>query len=298
MDIYGGNLHYRLVGMYIVDNRKLAFKYKAVRRMNGNDEVKAVINELKAYLEFQARVGNGKIMIEKETAQTPVRAKAAGKQKEAAAQKIPQTEKTNPAVTVSQFSDLFESGGEKSLEEIRKELGDCERCKLHSGRRTIVFGEGNPKAELVFVGEGPGRDEDEQGRPFVGRGGKLLDKIIEAMGMKREDVYICNVVKCRPPENRNPEADEAAECEPFLVNQIKSVSPRVIVCLGLVAAKALLKLQNPSLGSLRGVFHNYGGIKLAVTYHPAALLRFEKYKRPLWDDMKMVVAELKENPRP
>lgn len=267
--------------------------------MNGNDEVKSVIRDLKGYLEFQYRMGDGKVMAAKSAPSGADSAKPAA----APAEKPPakQPENAPVSVSVSASAGLFDAAKTaktENLDGIRAELGDCTRCRLHSARKTIVFGEGNPKARVVFVGEGPGKDEDEQGRPFVGRAGKLLDKIIEAMEMKREEVYICNVVKCRPPENRNPEPDEVAECEPFLVKQIRAVSPQVIVCLGLVAAKALLKLQNPSLGSLRGVFHNYGGTKLAVTYHPAALLRFDKYKRPLWEDMKMVMAELKKNPRP
>ncbi len=154
-----------------------------------------------------------------------------------------------------------------------------------------MFGEGNAKARLVFVGEGPGREEDEQGRPFVGRAGKLLTKIINAMGLQRTDVYICNVVKCRPPENRNPEADEMITCGQFLTKQLQSISPEVIVCLGSIASRYLLN-SKASLGSLRGKFHPYGNSKLYVTYHPAALLRNPNFKKPLWEDMKLVLKEL------
>ncbi|NIT12847.1 MAG: uracil-DNA glycosylase [Candidatus Dadabacteria bacterium] len=187
---------------------------------------------------------------------------------------------------------LLESAGRKmSLDEISDEIGDCTRCSLHEGRTNIVFGEGNAKARLVFVGEGPGREEDEQGRPFVGRAGKLLTKIINAMGLQRTDVYICNVVKCRPPENRNPEADEMITCGQFLTKQLQSISPEVIVCLGSIASRYLLN-SKASLGSLRGKFHPYGNSKLYVTYHPAALLRNPNFKKPLWEDMKLVLKEL------
>lgn len=179
-----------------------------------------------------------------------------------------------------------------SLPEIREELGDCRRCKLCEERNSIVFGEGNPDARLVFVGEGPGRDEDAQGRPFVGRAGQLLTKIIKAMKLEREDVYICNVVKCRPPGNRNPEPDEVASCEPFLAKQIRSINPEVVVCLGSVATGLLLKLKNFRMGQLRGTFHNYENSKLMVTYHPAALLRNPAFKKPVWEDMKLVMKEL------
>lgn len=267
--------------------------------MSGRDEVKAIISDLKGYLEFQSRMGNTRMTLSKKCAPALGNAdKIRETFTEKTAAPAAGAEKKPLPVSVEMPADLFESEEVKNLGEIRAELGECERCKLNSTRKTIVFGEGNPKAELVFVGEGPGKDEDEQGRPFVGKAGKLLDKIINAMGMKREDVYICNVVKCRPPDNRNPEPDEIARCEPFLVKQLKAVSPRVVVCLGLVAAKALLKVErkSPSLGSLRGVFHKYGGTKLMVTYHPAALLRNPAFKRPLWEDMQTVMAELKKRP--
>lgn len=188
--------------------------------------------------------------------------------------------------------NLLDSTAEKmTLDEISEEIGDCTRCKLHEGRTNIVFGEGNANARLVFVGEGPGRDEDEQGRPFVGRAGKLLTKIIHAMGLQRTDVFICNVVKCRPPDNRNPEAEEMTTCGQFLTKQLISINPEVIVCLGSIASKYLLNHKG-SLGSLRGKFHDYQNSKLLVTYHPAALLRNPNFKKPLWEDMKIVLKEL------
>jgi uracil-DNA glycosylase len=178
---------------------------------------------------------------------------------------------------------------------IRNDIGDCTRCKLHRmGRRQIVFGVGNPDAELMFVGEAPGHDEDVQGIPFVGRAGQLLTKIIEAIGMKREDVYIANVLKCRPPENRNPEPDEVATCEPFLIRQIETIRPKVIVALGTFGARTLLKTEMP-ISRLRGRVYDYHGAKLVATYHPAYLLRSPDKKRETWEDMKKVMELLKED---
>jgi uracil-DNA glycosylase family 4 len=182
------------------------------------------------------------------------------------------------------------------LKIIRDDIGDCTRCKLHGlGRRQIVFGVGNPKADLMFVGEAPGADEDIQGIPFVGRAGQLLTKIIEAIGMSRDDVYIANVIKCRPPENRNPEPDEVDSCEPFLFRQIDFIQPRVIVALGTFAAKALLKTQD-SISRLRGRVYDYRGAKLVPTFHPAFLLRSPDRKRDVWEDMKKVRALLQTSP--
>ncbi len=195
-------------------------------------------------------------------------------------------------IAVSPNRIRSETSGGQTLSRIREELGDCTRCKLSETRNSIVFGEGNPNAKLMFVGEGPGRDEDMRGRPFVGRAGQLLTKIIGAMKLERKDVYICNVVKCRPPENRNPEPDEVASCEPFLMKQIRSVNPEVIVCLGSVAAGLMLKLDKFRMGDIRGTFHEYGDAKLMVTYHPAALLRNSSFKKPVWEDMKLVMKEL------
>ncbi|MGE4233775.1 MAG: uracil-DNA glycosylase family protein [Bacteriovoracia bacterium] len=178
-----------------------------------------------------------------------------------------------------------------SLEEVSAELGDCSRCKLCKTRNNIVFGEGNPKAKLMFVGEGPGEQEDLQGRPFVGRAGQLLDKIIQAMGLKREDVYIGNVVKCRPPNNRVPEPDEVEECKPFLVRQIHAIKPTVIVALGATALKHLYS-DELKITKVRGTFLEYEGIKLMPTYHPAFLLRNPPAKKDVWEDMQKVMDEL------
>jgi DNA polymerase len=185
------------------------------------------------------------------------------------------------------------SNGE-ALREIRVDLGDCTRCKLHRlGRRQIVFGVGNPDADLMFVGEAPGHDEDVQGEPFVGRAGQLLTRIIEAIGLRREDVYIANVIKCRPPENRNPEPDEVDMCEPFLFRQVETIRPKVIVALGTFAARTLLKTQDP-ISRLRGRIYTYGHAKLIPTFHPAFLLRSPDRKRDVWEDMKKVRAILNE----
>lgn len=183
--------------------------------------------------------------------------------------------------------------GAVGLLAVREELGDCQRCKLSKGRKNLVFGVGNPDAHLVFVGEGPGADEDEQGEPFVGKAGQLLTKMIEAMGYHREDVYICNVVKCRPPGNRNPEPDEIAACEPFLKKQLAAIRPRMIVTLGKFAAQCLLRDDTP-ISRLRGGFRNYEGIQLMPTFHPAYLLRDPSKKKEAWDDLKAVIAALRQ----
>ncbi|MGO9063809.1 MAG: uracil-DNA glycosylase [Myxococcaceae bacterium] len=178
-----------------------------------------------------------------------------------------------------------------TLEDIRADLGDCRRCKLCTHRKQIVFGTGHPRARLVFVGEGPGAEEDVQGLPFVGPAGQLLTKMIAAMGLKREDVYICNVVKCRPPANRNPEPDEIAACEPFLRAQLHSIGPQVVVALGKFAAQTLLQESTP-ITRLRGQWRSYQGMKLMPTFHPAYLLRNPAEKKPCWEDLKAVMAVL------
>jgi uracil-DNA glycosylase family 4 len=178
-----------------------------------------------------------------------------------------------------------------TLERIREDIGECTRCKLHKSRSRIVFGDGNPRARLVFVGEGPGQDEDRQGLPFVGRAGKLLTQMIEAMGLERKEVYICNVVKCRPPNNRTPENDEISTCMPFLERQLAVIQPKVIVCLGNVAAQALLGGGEP-MARVRGKWFKWRGAKLLPTYHPAYLLRNPNAKGIVWEDLQKVMAEL------
>jgi uracil-DNA glycosylase family 4 len=177
------------------------------------------------------------------------------------------------------------------LEDVLAELGDCTRCKLHRTRTNIVFGVGNPKARLMFVGEGPGEDEDLQGLPFVGKAGQLLTRMIEAMGLRREDVYICNTVKCRPPNNRNPEPDELAACEPFLKGQLGAVRPEVIVTLGKFAAQSLLRDSTP-ITRMRGQWREYERIPVMPTFHPAYLLRSPAEKGKVWEDLKQVMKKL------
>ncbi len=178
-------------------------------------------------------------------------------------------------------------GSMPDLAALRKFLAGCPRCKLSKGRTNIVFGQGNPQADLMLVGEAPGREEDEQGLAFVGKAGQLLTKIIEAIGKKREDVWICNIIKCRPPDNRNPEPDEVAACRPFLDEQIRLISPKVIVTLGTFAAQALLESDEP-IGRMRGRWSTVRGVRLMPTFHPAFLLRSPERKKEVWEDMKLV----------
>ena len=210
---------------------------------------------------------------------------------------------TNPGVVTEKNllsgteGELFNESGSvfeaKTLDELRAAIGDCQRCKLCSGRTHLVFGVGNPKAQLMFIGEGPGRDEDLQGEPFVGRAGQLLTDIItKGMGLRREDVYIANVVKCRPPENRNPEPDEVSSCEPFLKKQIDLVRPEIIIGLGKFAVQSLLQSKVP-ITKLRGHWHSYHGIKLMPTFHPAYLLRNPADKKLVWEDIKKVIKEMR-----
>jgi uracil-DNA glycosylase len=180
----------------------------------------------------------------------------------------------------------------QALKIIREDLGDCIRCRLHKqGRKQIVFGVGSPKAQLMFIGEAPGADEDQQGEPFVGRAGQLLNNMIKAMGLEREQVYIANIIKCRPPGNRTPERDECETCSPFLMRQIEVIRPQVIVALGAVAAKTLLAINAP-MADLRGRWYDFRGTKLAVTYHPAFLLRDPRQKKEAWKDLQMVMKKL------
>jgi uracil-DNA glycosylase len=207
---------------------------------------------------------------------------------------------STPLPIVAAAPSLFESlervEGD-SLERIAAELEGCTRCKLSARRRNIVFGAGNPRAELVFVGEGPGQEEDIQGLPFVGRAGQLLTQMIEGMGLQRKDVYICNVVKCRPPENRTPEKDEVATCSPFLLRQLAAIQPKVIVCLGAVAAQMLLG-TNQSISRFRGQWFDFRGARLLATYHPAYLLRNPNAKPEVWKDLLKVLAVLGLKPPP
>lgn len=181
-----------------------------------------------------------------------------------------------------------------NMEAIREELGDCQRCKLHRTRRTIVFGEGNIQAQLMLIGEGPGYDEDVQGRPFVGKAGQLLTKILQAIDINREEVYITNIIKCRPPQNRNPEPDEIESCHPFLLKQIRAIQPKIICALGTFSAQTLLK-TDVKITALRGKAYTFSGIQVFPTYHPAYLLRNPEKKRDVWEDMKQIAKALSES---
>jgi uracil-DNA glycosylase family 4 len=238
--------------------------------------------DLKAHLEFFSELGVNGIRLEPRWQQREVNLEERG----------PSLVRIAPPEQVSTLNDLRPHL--LPLAVIREDLGDCTRCKLHTlGRKQIVFGVGNPNADLMFVGEAPGADEDIQGEPFVGRAGQLLTKIIEAIGMKREDVYIANVIKCRPPGNRNPEPDEVEQCEPYLFRQIDTIKPKVIVALGKFAAQCLLRSSDP-ITRLRGREYKYRDAILMPTYHPAYLLRTPSAKREVWEDMKRVKALLSE----
>ena len=206
----------------------------------------------------------------------------------------------SPAAFVGQHSVVIleeplpqpKSDSATALRLIREDIGDCTRCRLHKqGRKQIVFGVGNPNADLMFIGEAPGADEDEQGEPFVGRSGQLLTNMIKAMGLRREDVYIANIIKCRPPGNRTPERDECDTCSPFLMRQIEAIRPKALMALGAVAAKSLLAINAP-MSELRGRWYDFRGTKLAVTYHPAFLLRDPRQKKEAWKDLQMVMKEM------
>ena len=198
-----------------------------------------------------------------------------------------------PAPTLSLFeAPPTKPSGPETLEQVRADLGDCHRCKLAAGRHNIVFGEGNPHAELVFVGEGPGADEDEQGRPFVGRAGQLLNRMIQMIGMKREEVYICNVVKCRPPGNRAPEKDEIEACSPFLFRQLEAIKPRLICCLGAPAVKTVLGIKD-GITKIRGQFYDFATTKALATVHPAYVLRNPREEKILREDFEKIREFLK-----
>jgi uracil-DNA glycosylase family 4 len=217
-----------------------------------DENIREMISDLKAYLEYLKGMG---------------------------IVSIPVSENIPEKVTQSEIL---------TLADVRKELGDCKRCKLHRGRKTIVFGEGNERATLMFIGEGPGYDEDVQGRPFVGKAGQLLTKIIQSINLQREEVYIANIIKCRPPQNRNPEPDEIESCNPFLMKQINAIQPKIICALGTFSAQTLLKTET-KITALRGKFFDLEGIKVIPTYHPAFLLRNPERKREVWEDMKKIV---------
>jgi uracil-DNA glycosylase len=235
--------------------------------------------------------------VEMPASRTPAKAFAASAAASAAPVKAPASASPFlPIVNETGLFDSFERVANDSLTRIREDIGDCTRCKLHKGRTKLVFGVGNPKAELMFVGEGPGRDEDMQGEPFVGRAGKLLTQMIEAMSLSRQDVYIANVVKCRPPENRLPEKDEITTCSPFLLRQIEVIQPKVICCLGSCSAQTLLQTTQ-GISKFRGEWLDFRGTKLMATYHPAYLLRNPSAKGEVWKDLQKIMAVLGLKPR-
>ena len=253
------------------------------------EELRAIVGQLRTNLEARGRSGLVGVVISagKKTGAAPaataapaVAAPAAIAARDAAAPAAPTAPPANKPRT-----------GQAGLQVLRDEIGDCQRCKLAPSRTNLVYGVGNPDADLVFVGEAPGADEDAQGEPFVGKAGQLLTKMIEAMGYSRSDVYICNVLKCRPPGNRNPEPDEVASCEPFLKRQLAAIRPRMIVALGKFAAQCLLRDDTP-ITRMRGGFRSYEGIPLMPTLHPAYLLRDPSKKKLAWEDLKAVNAAL------
>jgi len=252
------------------------------------EELRALVGQLRTHLERRGRNGlQGVVMTKTSRPAAPVAIAMAA----AAASPVA------PAASIDEADAAVAAPSEKprigkaGLQVVRDDLGDCKRCKLAPSRTNLVFGVGNPDADLVFVGEAPGADEDAQGEPFVGKAGQLLTKMIEAMGYAREDVYICNVLKCRPPGNRNPEPDEVASCEPFLKRQLAAIRPRMIVALGKFAAQCLLRDDTP-ITRLRGGFRSYEGIPLMPTLHPAYLLRDPSKKKLAWEDLKAVNAAL------
>ena len=210
----------------------------------------------------------------------------AGEEADADATDLPMPATAIVAAADGQVEDPIADDG-NALDIFRQQICDCSKCSLGSTRQNFVFGAGNPAAGIMFVGEAPGADEDRQGEPFVGAAGQLLNKIISAMDLRREDVYICNILKCRPPNNRDPQPDEIEQCEPYLKRQIELIQPKVICTLGRFAAQTLLR-SSDSMGHMRGQSHQYEGIPLVATYHPAALLRNAEWKRPTWEDMKRV----------
>jgi uracil-DNA glycosylase len=240
---------------------------------DARDELRALVGQLRTNLGRRQRSG------------------LLGVPRTPSARKVVAAPAAAPASDVEPAGGAGERVGAKGLSLVREDLGDCQRCKLAPLRTKLVFGVGNPNAHLVFVGEAPGADEDAQGEPFVGKAGQLLTKMIEAMGYARQDVYICNILKCRPPGNRNPEPDEIEKCEPFLKAQLAALRPRVIVALGKFAAQCLLRDDTP-ISRLRGNFRSYEGIQLMPTFHPAYLLRDPSKKKDAWADLKAVNAAL------
>ena len=262
-------------------------------------EVAAIAAEVARHLAWLRDAGVEEVPVPR-MPQSPTPTAASNTQPIALSVASPQGERSRraPAAAGPGRYSLSDKGcGSPELLAVREDLGECSRCKLHGGRTRLVFGVGNPRARLLFVGEGPGADEDRQGEPFVGRAGQLLTRMIEAMGFARSEVYIANVVKCRPPENRDPEPDEIESCEPFLRAQIAAIGPQVIVALGRFAVQTLLRDGSP-ISRQRGRWREYQGVRCMPTFHPAYLLRNPADKAKAWDDLKLVMKEFgKEPPR-
>jgi uracil-DNA glycosylase family 4 len=266
-------------------------------------------DEIAAWLEFYQELGIDEFLIEPREAVSPMEGDAALPRPpdlrplNADSQPLgPSSRPLTPGSASARSLNLFEAEAPRrpereTLDEIRADLGDCQRCKLAGGRKTIVFGQGNPHAEVVFIGEGPGADEDEQGLPFVGRAGKLLNRMLQMVGIRREDVYICNVVKCRPPGNRTPERDEVEACSPFLYRQIEAIRPRLVCCLGAPAVKTVLGLKDGIL-KLRGRFYDFGNAKALATVHPAYVLRNPREEKILREDFEKIRDFLKSQSAP
>ncbi len=270
------------------------------------DELRQILADARAHLEWLRESGVGEVEGHATATATRGSTPLPAPRGEGASDRPPTSNPTStPAATATATSTPTPSGylmtdngcGSEALLAARRDLGECARCKLASGRTRIVFGVGDPRAELMFVGEGPGADEDLQGEPFVGKAGQLLTKMIEAMGYRREEVYIANVVKCRPPGNRDPESDEIAACEPFLKAQIAAVRPKVVVALGRFAVQTLLRDPTP-ISRQRGRWRDYEGVKLMPTFHPAYLLRNPPEKKRAWEDLQLVMKELGKGPVP
>jgi uracil-DNA glycosylase len=253
--------------------------------MSPNEELHDIVRQLKTELEWAARTG---IVVEDQRIEpSPTDVLEASQQNAVRPEQAQATTTSTPNRPGQESSRSVRP----SLALIREDLGDCTRCKLHQGRKNIVFGVGNPNADLMFIGEGPGAEEDRSGEPFVGPAGQLLTKIIKAMGFNRDEVYIANIVKCRPPKNRDPERDEIEACIGFLRAQVAAVQPKVIVSLGRPASQTLLQTQT-SISRLRGQWKSFEGISVMPTFHPSYLLRSPENKRPVWDDMQAVVKKL------
>ncbi|RJQ43835.1 MAG: uracil-DNA glycosylase [Nitrospiraceae bacterium] len=258
--------------------------------MNNRNEI---IARLKKSLEFYRELGFEylPVKIEKKFKSAIEQKSQSTEVQECRSAKVQKTESTKVQKLKTAEAGNIALDREAALKALREEIGDCKRCKLSGNRKNIVFGEGSPDARLMFIGEGPGRDEDIQGRPFVGEAGQLLTRMITKLGLRREEVYIANIVKCRPPNNREPEEDEIATCRPFVERQIEIISPAVIVSLGRISAQSLLRVKT-AISRLRGNFIEYNNVPVMPTFHPAYLLRNPKDKWKTWDDMQKVLERL------